>query len=147
LADRHAILVQDAELEFIDDGAPYMAEIDRDAFTGRELDRGMAEHRNATLLRHRSGVSRTVKVDFDNLLSPLRFRILVSPAHESGRGRWERKDVLSAFAVASATKMRPNFAVQRGLKSVHSRCLLAPINFKSAEGRDLAKVNLQPRLL
>jgi hypothetical protein len=102
----------------------------------------MAEHRNATLLQHRRGVGGTVKIDFDNLLSPLRFWILVSPAHESGRSRRERKDVLSAFAVASATKVRPSFAVQRGLKPVYSPCLLAPINFKSAEGRDLAKVDL-----
>src|SRR5208283_4426840 len=128
-------------------GKSYVAEIDRYALTGAELDRSMAERRNATFLQHSRCVGGTVKINLDNLLSPLRFRIVASPAHKTGRGRREHKDVLSTFAMPSATKVRPSFAVQRGLEPVHSRCLLAPINFESAERRDLAKVDLQPRLL
>src|SRR5271167_2451728 len=182
LTDRHAILVQDAQLEFVDDrafrrvrlvdgqakiatggGAPPkavaaavaggdsahfseavavigemrrengsvrlspfdqrperrsdMAEVDCDALAGKQLDRGMAERPNAPIFGHRCCVGGVVKVDLDNLEASLRLRVVAGKAHESGGNGWERKDVLSAFAVVSSTKIGPSLAVQRGLES------------------------------
>src|SRR5208283_1876070 len=92
-------------------GRPNRAEIDRDALTWRDLDRSSSERRNTTLLQHRRRLGGTIKVDFDNLLPSLRFRIAIDPAHEACRSRGERKDILPTLAMASATKMRPSFAV------------------------------------
>ena len=212
LANRHAILVQDAQFEFIDDGAvrrarlvdrqtkiparcrsppetvavavasrdaanlakpfavvgkmhrehgsvslaPFdqgserisdIAEIDRDALPHRHPDRGMPERRDAALFDYRRRVAGAIKIDFDNLRAPLRSGLAASPAHHTG-GDWrECKDVLSAFPVASGAQMRPGLAIHRGLKAIGRRRLLAPIHFQSGEGRGLAKVDLQPRLL
>ena len=98
-----------------------MAEIDCDALAGKQLDRGMAERPNASIFGHRCCVGGVVKVDLDDLESSLRLRVVTGKAHESGGNGRERKDVLSAFAVASSTKMGPSLAVHRGLESIDSR--------------------------
>jgi hypothetical protein len=65
-----------------------------------------------------------------------------------GLCRRESKHVLSAFAVTSATEMQPGFAIERALKAVRSSCSpVAPVDFETPERRDLAEVDLQPRLL
>ena len=65
--------------------------------------------------------------------------ILANPAHEFGGDWWERKDVLSPFAVAGAEKMRPGLTVRRGLKPVLYRRLLASIYFQPARIAALPK--------
>src|SRR5208282_1987972 len=124
----------------------HIAEVDRDALALRNLDWGVAERRDPPLFHHRRCVGGAVKVDFDNLLSSLGLRIVAGPAHESRLDRGEGEDVLSALAVAGATKMGPPLAVERDLERIDDRRVLAPIDLEAGEGRRLPEVDFEPRL-
>ena len=125
----------------------HITEVDRDALAFGKLHRGIAERRNPPLFHHRRRVAGTVKVDLDDLLSSLGLRVVAGPAHESRLDRRERKHILPAFAVARPTKMGPSLAVERALEPVGDRRIRAPIDLESGEGRRLAKVDFEPRLL
>src|SRR5258708_8349241 len=84
-----------------------MAEVDRDALPGKELDRGIAERPNAPIFFHRRCVGGVVKVDLDNLESSLWLRVVTGKPHESGGNGRERKNIFPALPLPTSTNKCP----------------------------------------
>ena len=123
----------------------HVAEIDRDALSGKQFDRAAAEGREHAFLAHRQRVGGRVEIELDDFANGVGRRIVFAPAHEPGRCRREREHILSALAVARAAEVGPGLAVDRGLEAVDAGELLTPIDFDAAEGGDRAEIDLEPR--
>src|SRR5262245_10460634 len=108
----------------------------------------MAEHGDTPRFMDRRGICGIVDIDLHNLLSSLRFGILIAPTQKLRPRRRKGKDVLPTFAMPGAAEMRPGFAILRALERIRSGCgPVAPVDFEASECGDLAKVDFHPRVL